>query len=416
MPVNASLLPTSDERAGAARAAPARVWVLASPRAGERTQLLALADALGLPYEVKRVAHRRLGTVPGLLGHPGLAGVDRGRSDPLAGPWPDLVLLAHHRNEAVARWIRRRSGGRTRLVLLGRPWAPADRFDLVVTTPQYGLAAADNVLLNALPLHAVSKERLARAAAVWAPRVAHLPGPYVTVLVGGSSGPYRFDAAAAGRLGREAGALARALGGSVLATTSARTPAAAADALAAAIDAPALVHRWSPDQAENPYLGFVGLAERVVVTADSISMLAEACASGRPVQMFAFGPSGPLAMREDASAGGRGGEDRGGVGRRLLARLYAACLGLPRGRLNRSRDLRVVHRALLATGRAGWLGEDLPERSLRLAGSEMTRTLNRVRALLRGRGGGPVPAAPSLRALPGPKALALGEPAAAALG
>ena len=366
--------------AAAALAGPARVWVLASPRAGERTQLIALADALGLPYEVKRVVHHRLGQLPGLLGHEGLAGVDLARSDALAGPWPELVLLAHHKNEAVARWIKRQSGGRTRLVLLGRSWAPAELFDLVVTTPQYRLPEAENVLLNALPLHPVAPGRLAQAAAEWRPRVAHLPKPYITVLVGGSSGPYKLDAAAAARLGREVSALARELGGSVLVTTSARTPAESVEALFAAIDAPAYLHGWSPHGGANPYLGFIGLAERLVVTADSISMIAEACASGRPVQLFDFGPGGPIAMREDRAA-----TTAEPLGRRIGAWLYAGLLKLPRGRLNRTRDLRVVHRALLAAGRVSWLGEPVARTQVRLAGNEMTRTLNRVRDLLRGR-------------------------------
>ena len=154
------------------------------------------------------------------------------------------MLLAHQSNEMVARWIRRQSGGRTRLVLLGRPWAPVESFDLVVTTPQYELPEAANVLHNLLPLHGVTAERLADAAERWEPRLAHLPRPFVTVLVGGSSGPYVFDEQAAARLGREASELARSLGGSVLVSTSARTKPAAVDALFAAIDAPACLHRW----------------------------------------------------------------------------------------------------------------------------------------------------------------------------
>ena len=48
----------------------------------------------------------------------------------------------------------------------------------------------------------------------------------------------------------------------------------------------------------------------------------------------------------------------------LLARvrgwLYETYMRLPRGRLNRTRDLRIVHRALLATGRVTWSGEQAP--------------------------------------------------------
>ncbi|MGD9507806.1 MAG: mitochondrial fission ELM1 family protein [Geminicoccaceae bacterium] len=353
-----------------------RVWVLSSPRAGERTQLLALAGALGCPYEVKRIVHRPGGAALELLGGEHLLGVDVGRSDALTGPWPDLVLLAHQSNETVARWIRRQSGGRTRLVLLGRPWAPVETFDLVVTTPQYGLPEAANVLHNLLPLHGVSPERLAEAADRWAPRLAHLPGPYVTVLVGGSSGPYVFDEAAAARLGREASALARRIGGSLLVSTSARTGSAAVDALFAAIDVPSYKHRWTAGGGENPYLGFLGLAERLVVTADSISMIAEAVATGRPVELFDFG-SGSVPMREHDRV-----EPAPGLRERVRGWLYERYMSCPAGRLNRSRDLRVVHRALLAAGKISWLGAPAQEATMRLMGDEMTRTLNRLRGLL----------------------------------
>ena len=202
--------------------------------------------ALGLPFEVKTIVHRPLGSLPGMLGHR-----EPCRRRSRAG----RTRLRVPGRTRPARPSPQRGGGALDPADVGRALptgadrpilAAARLFDLVVTTPQYGLPAAHNVLHNALPLHAVSAERLALAAQAWRPRLAHLPGPFVTVLVGGSSGPYRFDAAAATRLGREASALARRLGGSVLVTTSARTPAAAADALVAAIDAPAFVHRWSP--------------------------------------------------------------------------------------------------------------------------------------------------------------------------
>ena len=354
-----------------------RVWVLSSPRAGERTQLLALAEAMGCAFEIKHIAHRLYGPVLELLGGAHLFGVDLARSDALQAPWPDVVLVAHQSNENVARWIRRQSGGRTRLVLLGRPWAPVDEFDLVVTTPQYELPEAANVLHNALPLHRVSPERLAAAAEKWEARLAHLPRPFVTVLVGGSSGPYVFDEAAASRLGREASALARSLGGSVLVSTSARTAPAAVDALVPAVDAPACLHRWAAGDSQNPYFGFLALADRLVVTGDSISMIAEACATGKPVQMFDFG-SGSVPMRDDAEPPAT----EPSLLTRVRGRLYEAYMRLPRGRLNRSRDLRIVHRALLATGRVSWLGEAAPNVAVRAVGDEMTRTLNRLRGLL----------------------------------
>jgi hypothetical protein len=276
----------------------------------------------------------------------------------------------------VARWIRRQSGGRTRLVLLGRPWAPVQEFDLVVTTPQYELADAANVLQNLLPLHGVTENRLAEAAAKWQPRLAHLPRPFITVMVGGSSGPYVFDVKAAARLGREASGLAHRLGGSVLVSTSARTKPAAVDALFAAVDAPACLHRWVQGDSQNPYFGFLGLADRIIVTADSISMIAEAIATGKPVQMFDFG-SGHVPMRANTAV-----DQAQPLLTWLRGRLYELYMRLPRTRLNRSRDLRIVHRALLATGRVTWAGEETVVGTVRTVSDEMTRTLNRLRGLL----------------------------------
>ena len=45
--------------------------------------------------------------------------------------------------------------------------------------------------------------RLAEAAALWAPRLAHLPRPLVSVLVGGSNGRFRLGAAEAAALGAQ---------------------------------------------------------------------------------------------------------------------------------------------------------------------------------------------------------------------
>jgi hypothetical protein len=43
------------------------VWVLTCHREGDNAQMMGLAEALGWPFEVKRIAYRRLELVPNLL-------------------------------------------------------------------------------------------------------------------------------------------------------------------------------------------------------------------------------------------------------------------------------------------------------------------------------------------------------------
>src|SRR3954451_18919973 len=167
-----------------------RVWVLAAPRAGDAAQVVALAEALGWRYEIKRLAFKTLSLVLAPPFSASDAGVDRRHSSPLAAPWPDLVLASGRENEPVTRWIRRKSDGCARLVQVGRPWGRLDAYDLVVTTPQYRLTTRSHVLHNSAPLHRVTSRRMDAAAGVWRKRLTHLPRPLIAVLVGGQSVTY----------------------------------------------------------------------------------------------------------------------------------------------------------------------------------------------------------------------------------
>jgi uncharacterized protein len=327
-----------------------RIWLLMGFRAGDNAQVIALAEALDLPYEVKRFSYRKYEFVINRTLGPTLAGLDRTRSDHLAPPWPDLVITAGRRNEPIARWIRRQAGGRTRLIHLGRPWAPVECFDLVVTTPQYRVPDRSNVLQVTAPLHSVTPERLAAAAARWRTVFDHLPRPWTTVLVGGNSPPYVFNAEMAGRLGRAVTGLVQ--NGTLLVTTSPRTGAEATAALRAAIRARCHFHEWTPDDSFNPYLGYLALADAIVVTGESMSMVAEACATDKPVYLFDMG-QGWTRMRP----GGADEVPSLSLGEclrpnRIVQWLVAHCLPI-----RVRRDVRVVLRQLVASGRACWLGD-----------------------------------------------------------
>ncbi|HSH28825.1 MAG TPA: ELM1/GtrOC1 family putative glycosyltransferase [Thiohalobacter sp.] len=365
----------------------ARVWIVDAYRAGEQTQLRALAEALALPWERKSLHYRKREVRTNLFRGRDLHGVDRSRSDPLGPPWPELVLSAGMRNEPVCRWIRDQSGGRTRIVFVGRLWADPKHFDLVITTPQYRMPDRPNVLRNDLPLHRVHPGTLAAAAEHWAPRLAHLPRPYITVNMGGNSGPYAFGRHAAQRLVRDAVALARARGGSLLVSSSARTRPVAIDAFAARHEVPMQLYRWQRNDPDNPYLGFLALADELIITADSISMLSEAYATGKPVHMFDLG-AGRFSMRRDMhlaagdTAAARAVTQQEAGNRCDIAPGMLAYRALMRwGWKHLSRDISRVHLELIRAGKMAWLGTSHPGSQAHQS-SDMQRALARVRALL----------------------------------
>src|SRR5512144_713520 len=375
------------------RSAPV-VWVLMGYKTGDNEQVLALAEALGWPFESKRFTYARWEVIPNLAMRATLAGVARRRSSPLAPPWPDLVITAGRRNEPIALWIRKAAaadGRRVRVIHVGRPWNRLDRFDLIVTTPQYSLPERANILLNPMPLHRVTPERLREAEAQWAGRFAHLSRPRVAVLIGGSIAPHSYDEASAQRLAKQASSLAAAGGGSLLVSTSARTPPHTIDALCDHLGVPSYVFRWRKDAAENPYFGMLALADAFVVTADSMSMLTEACATARPVYIFDLG-EGAHALRPTTTGTVAVGEGvRRTLSQRLTRQFHLLVKTLTPRRLGR--DIGAIHRQLVAAGEAAWLGDPVPAEggpSPRLNG--VARAVARVRALF------DLPAEPATRA------------------
>src|SRR5262245_66448371 len=63
-----------------------RVWVLLGAGAGDNAQLLRLAEALGWPFEPKRIRYNPLNRCPNLLVGASTLTVDTRRSDPLTPP------------------------------------------------------------------------------------------------------------------------------------------------------------------------------------------------------------------------------------------------------------------------------------------------------------------------------------------
>jgi mitochondrial fission protein ELM1 len=273
---------------------PPRVWLLADDRPGNFNQALAVAEALGWPFTVKPIRYGPLARLPNALLGDSLRGLSATPRAALAAPWPELTIGAGRRTAPVARWLKRQQPALFHVQLM---WPGSARgLDLVAVPAHDGRAGRQGVLATAGPPHRITPERLAAAAAALAPRLAGLPRPYVACLVGGSSRRMRFTPDDALALARQVDALAGGRGGSLLVTTSRRTGAACSAALAGALAAPRLLHRFS-GAADNPYLGLLGAADAVIVTADSASMCVEACASGKPVFLFrpAAGVSAKLA-------------------------------------------------------------------------------------------------------------------------
>ena len=265
---------------------PPLIWVLADGRAGNRSQCLGVAGELGLAYEIKELDYGPLAALPnGLLGASlaGLTGESRSRLSP---PWPDLVIAAGRRTAPVARKIGRQAGDGCFLAQIMHPGAGAGDFGLIAQ-PRHdrGNGGANVLPITGAP-HPLTAARLEQEAERWRGRFDDLPKPWIALIVGGSTRRRNFTESMARELASLASRMAATASGSLLVTTSRRT-GAAAGALIDAIDAPSRIYRWGESEDENPYHGYLALADAVIVSGDSVSMCSEACAGTGPVYIYA---------------------------------------------------------------------------------------------------------------------------------
>ncbi len=254
-------------------------WTITDGRAGNLRQAVALASALRLGGQQRlqlepHAPWRWL--APRCL--PGMAhGLGEGFARLAAHP-PTLAIGCGRQAAAALRVLGQR-GARTVQIL--DPRISPHHWDVVVT-PEHDRLRGGNVLTLLGSLNPVTDEWLATGRAAFA-SFEQLPGPRTALLVGGPTGhaPWREDDIAP--LLGELAARIRSNGGSVLATTSRRTPRAVTQALLRAFDdVPGVI--WSDGgDGSNPYAGLLGWAERIVCTPDSVNLLSEACATRVPV-------------------------------------------------------------------------------------------------------------------------------------
>ena len=256
-----------------------QVWLLLGTRRGDTNQLCALADALGLPCEGKALTYNRLRHLP-VLRRAGLWMVSRESRKLLRPPWPRLIIGVGYASVHVAREIRRRSGGRTRIVQVGNPRTRVDDLDLVITTPQYSRAPAANVL--ALPYPMGNPASVAAPTPQEQAWLRAYPRPLRVVAVGGPARYWKIDHDALASAVRKLAARSAEDGGSLVAVVSPRTTADTRELLSDLLtgECETLVEDFPR------FATLLAAADEIHVTADSVSMLTEAILTGKPVGMI----------------------------------------------------------------------------------------------------------------------------------
>lgn len=264
-----------------------RIWVLLGQRLGDNLQALRLAELLDVPFETKQLEWRAGAQVHGLPAT--FEALDRLVDVKTSGleqkEWPLLIISAGRACGRVARALKLISNSHSKIVHIGNPRRHLRRFDLVVAAPQYRVPDRNNVFNLDIPLIAAPRWTNSEITE-WRKRISDLPRPWIVTFIGGPSLQYHLTSQIISQFCAEINQVAQQTGGSLLITTSRRTQQDFINELQK-LTTPSYLHLWSPKSDPNPYWAFIALADAVVVTGDSASMLVEGTLSSAPLYVFA---------------------------------------------------------------------------------------------------------------------------------
>jgi mitochondrial fission protein ELM1 len=257
------------------------IWVINGRKLGHSSQSNAIAEVLEWPYQRKEV-QQRFARQLAVLFHLGLRQI--GECKP---PWPDVVIACGWWPCHLARWIKSRSGGRTRLLLAGRKsQGVRSCIDIVVCCEHFHLPAHRRRIETLLPVHPLTHQRMEEARQRGERLFGSAARPRVAMLVGGDSKQHSFSAQDASAMGQKVLEQVKQLGGSLFVVTARRTSKDAAEALAEVLRDEAHLHVWSAGARDNPYLEYLAAADILVVSGESESMLTDAIATSKPVYIY----------------------------------------------------------------------------------------------------------------------------------
>lgn len=259
-------------------------WGITDGSAGMVAQVRALVNAMNLQPEMKIIALKKpWAWLPNICYGGLLKSFILKQQKNIVEPYPDIIISCGRKAALVAAAIKNKQPS-VKAIHIQDPQMSAKNFDVVIAM-EHDKITGDNVIKTLFALHSITSATLAEAKEKFSPIFDSYPKPHIAVLLGGSTNKYTLT-----KLRMEALILhlcdwLSSTKGSLLITPSRRTGEENIAALQQAFSANKNVYIYNGKD-ENPYIGLLACADEIIVTNDSVNMMSEAFATGKPVTIM----------------------------------------------------------------------------------------------------------------------------------
>ncbi|MCC8398629.1 MAG: mitochondrial fission ELM1 family protein [Rickettsia endosymbiont of Labidopullus appendiculatus] len=276
-----------------------KIWVLADSRVGNVNQAIALAEKIGLGYQLKPVEYNFWGNLPNFL----LVFSPIHVKKQLLQSWemeglPDLIISAGRRTASLASYLKHKSAGKVKIVQIMHPNLAFEHFDLIIL-PHHDKVSAEEIYLNGSSILRITGALNNVQAKIQAGGIElrkNYPNlkQFISVIIGGNSKNYQFTdknarelATILSNITKNQPTIQQDEKYTLFISFSRRTPNSAKQIIKNKVPSSAIIYDPTEEEAKpNPYFGMLAQADYIISTADSISMCSEAVSTGKPLYIF----------------------------------------------------------------------------------------------------------------------------------
>ena len=261
-------------------------WIISDGTMGMELQCIALAESLNLKYQIKHISPSPILTALPQFGAVPLFWKDKHYNKEFCPPFPKVSITCGRRHAGFAIALKRISKGKVSTIHIQDPRINSCFFDHLVV-PEHDPSRGNNIIISKGSLTNINRNTLAAEAKRFLDLVSHLPQPRIAINIGGSSKRAVIDKFSAEKIVDKLTLLARGNDCGLMVTTSRRTDETIKYQLRKLSEKQNVLVYGGVGP--NPYMGFLGLADTIIVTSDSINMISEACSTGKPVYIITLG-------------------------------------------------------------------------------------------------------------------------------
>lgn len=263
------------------------VWVLGDHRVGNTNQAIALAQELGLKYEVKNIKYNFLSKLPNFfLQLSPLHVTDEVLRTLKNTPFPKIIISSGRRTAPLALYLKEKSGNKLKVVQIMRPDIDSKNFDLLVLPQHDNVNQLNSNIIRIIGALSNSGTKILNGALELDKNYPEVKN-FIAVLVGGDTKNHKLTEFESKLFANTLSTITNNHSCPLFFSFTRRTSEITKNIIRNMFPWPHIIYDPTTDEnRQNPYYGMLGRAEFIICTGDSVSMCSEVASTGKPFYIY----------------------------------------------------------------------------------------------------------------------------------